>query len=212
MTKSVDSKTKIMAAGGLALALSMAVPQAAHAEAGDFLVRFRAIAAIPDEDANLPIPGEIDIDAGFSPEIDFTYFITNNIGVELIAASTPHDVAVINTGGAEIDLGSVRLLPPTLTAQWHFFPDEGVRPYIGAGINYTWFFDEDIPAGDIDYEDSFGWVLQAGVDFDVSEDIFINFDVKKLFLDTEVDVGNGAVIAEVDINPLIIGAGFGFRF
>ncbi|MGF1457208.1 MAG: OmpW family protein [Alphaproteobacteria bacterium] len=210
--RAASAALALMAAGLIA-----GSPETACAEAGDILVRVRALAAVPFEGgSDISIGGEADIDVGYSPEVDFTYFITDNIGVELIAASTPHDVGATGTALGDLDLGSVRLLPPTLTAQWHFFPEETVRPYVGAGINYTWFFEENFPGGeDIDYEDSFGWVLQAGVDVDITETVFLNLDIKKVFLDTDVFINAGAGVtanAEVNIDPLLLGVGFGVRF
>ncbi len=213
-------KTLGSASTAIALVVSCLVvgkPEQAKAEAGDILVRVRALAAVPFEGgSDISIGGEADIDVGYSPEIDVTYFITDNIGIELIAASTPHDVGATATALGNLDLGSVRLLPPTLTAQYHFLQDKPVRPYVGAGINYTWFFEENFPGGDdIDYEDSFGYVLQAGVDIDITEKLFLNVDVKKVFLDTDVfiDAGGGTTAtANVNINPILFGIGVGMRF
>ncbi len=112
-----------------------------------------------------------------------------------------------------MDLGQVWVLPPTVTLQYHFMPDHPiVRPYLGAGVNYTVFWKEDSPDFDMGYDDSFGFALQAGVDIPVNEDWFVNLDVKRLFLDTSVDIGNGAVTADVDLDPWVFGAGFGTRF
>ncbi|MFP3480474.1 OmpW family outer membrane protein, partial [Burkholderia sp. SIMBA_057] len=87
------------------------------------------------------------------------------------------------------------LLPPTLTAQYHFFPKERVSPYVGAGINYTLFYREDaankangigLRITDTDYENRFGWALQAGVDVALTGNWSLNLDVKKIFLKTDV--------------------------
>lgn len=105
------------------------------------------------------------------------------------------------------------LLPPTLLAQYHMPMQNGFKPYIGAGINYTFFYNVDDPPGlALDYEDGFGWALQAGVDYYLTEKWLFNFDVKKLFLSTDVSINNGAITADVDIDPWIVGVGFGYRF
>jgi outer membrane protein len=104
-------------------------------------------------------------------------------------------------------------LPPTLTVQYHFSPDAIFRPYVGAGVNYTIFWDENgAPGLPMEYEDAFGAALQAGFDYALDEHWFLNVDVKKIFLSTEVSVAGGAVTADVDIDPWIVGAGFGYRF
>lgn len=189
----------------------------AHAEfagksAGDFMVRARAIAVAPDEDASTTIGGNVSIDNDVVPEVDFTYFITDSIALELIAATTKHDV----THNAGIDLGEVSLLPPTLTLQYHFMPKERLSPYVGAGLNYTIFYNEDVAAGSpvtsIDYDNAFGYALQVGVDYALNDNWYANLDVKKLFLNTDVSMNGGAITADVDIDPWIVGVGVGYRF
>lgn len=184
-------------------------------EAGDFLIRLRGIGVLPEEDSELTvdgneIPGEATVDDTFVPELDISYFFTDNLALELILATSRHDVEALGA-----DLGEVQLLPPTLTLQYHFLPQERFSPYLGAGINYTVFFDEEEgAASSIDYEDSFGFALQAGIDYALSGNWSLNFDVKKVFLDTDVDttVEGTDIEADVDIDPWIIGIGVGYRF
>lgn len=189
-------------------------------EAGDFLIRLRGIGVLPEEDSELTvdgneISGEATVDDTFVPELDISYFLTDNLALELILATTRHDVEAVDTPLGDADLGEVQLLPPTLTLQYHFLPKERFSPYLGAGINYTVFFDEEEgEASSIDYEDSFGFSLQAGIDYALSGNWSLNFDVKKVFLDTDVDttVAGTDIVADVDINPWIIGIGVGYRF
>lgn len=199
-----------------AAALSMVTAAPAIADAGDWLVRGRVINVAPDESATItPIGGDVSIDTSIVPELDITYFVADQWAFELILGVTPHDVRAVGTGAGDIDLGDVTLLPPTLTLQYHFSPDGDVRPYVGAGVNYTYFFNEDLPTGgiatSIDYDASFGYALQAGADFQVSDDWFLNVDVKYVDIDTDVTI-NGAIAADVEIDPVIFGVGFGRRF
>lgn len=181
--------------------------------AGDFMVRARVLGVIPDEDASTSIGGNVSIDNDIVPEVDFTYFITDNIGLELIAATTRHEVSHTPTG---IDLGKVSLLPPTLTLQYHFMPKERFSPYVGAGLNYTFFYNEDTAAGSpvtsIDYENALGYALQVGADYALNDNWYANVDVKKIFLNTDVSMNGGAITADVDIDPWIVGVGIGYRF
>ena len=185
-------------------------------EAGDFLMRGRAVYIVPNEDATTSIGGNVGINNEIVPELDFTYFVTDNIGVELILATGKHHVTALNTAlGASEDLGSVMLLPPTLTLQYHFTPKGDFSPYIGAGINYTFYYSENAPGGtitDIDYNDGFGFALQAGFDFKIDDKWSFNADVKRYWLNTDVKINGGAVTADVDINPWIFGVGFGYTF
>ncbi len=182
-------------------------------------IRLRGIVVTPDESATIEtIGGDVDISTAFVPELDFTYFFTENWAAELILATTKHDVEAIATAAGNIDLGDVWLLPPTLTVQYHF-TGGALKPYLGTGINYTIFYGEDEgPIADaVDYENSVGFALQGGLDYSLNDDWFLNVDVKKIFLQTDVTVNAttalGATVgADVDINPLIIGFGFGYRF
>lgn len=202
---------------------------AAHAEAG-WMVRGRVLNVIPDESGDLsvagnPLGGDVAIDDSFVPELDISYFLNDNIAFELILGVTPHDVTATNVeavGGADVDLGDVWLLPPTLTAQYHFTNMGKFKPYVGAGLNYTIFFDEDAgPVADsIDYDASFGGALQAGFDYDfdgTQGGWAFNVDVKKVWINTDVTVDfttalGATVDADVDINPWIVGVGAGYRF
>lgn len=210
-----------MGAGVAAVALGvmMAGMAAAPAQAefqgksaGDFMVRARAIGMIPDESADVSVlGGSVNVDNDWVPEIDFTYFITDNIALELIAATTKHDVS--HSSG--LGLGEVNLLPPTLTLQYHPLPKERFSPYVGAGVNYTIFYNEDAPGGavtSIDYDNAFGFALQAGADYAVADNWYLNVDVKKIFLSTDVSINGGAINADVDLDPWVVGFGVGYRF
>ncbi|MDP2699032.1 OmpW family protein [Thalassospira sp.] len=180
--------------------------------AGDILIRGRLVGVVPDEDVKSgDLAGQGKVDDDYIPEVDFSYFITDNIALELIAGTSKHDVKW-NTGSSELDLGTVRLLPPTLTAQYHFMTQERFSPYVGAGINYTFFYDEKPgQMTSVKYDDGFGFALQAGFDFAISGPWSLNVDVKKIFLDTDVTVNN-SIKADADLDPWLFGVGVGYRF
>lgn len=186
--------------------------------AGDINVRLRGIGVIPTERGDIKTTSGVDtglntrLGNAYVPEVDVSYFVTDNIALELIAATTKHDVDA--SGPANVDLGSVWLLPPTLTLQYHFAPKERFSPYVGAGVNYTIFYNEKKgQASSISYEDGFGFALQAGIDYAISGPWSLNVDVKKLWLSTDVKATVGAPLkADVDINPWIFGVGLGYRF
>lgn len=178
---------------------------------GPWQIRARAIAIVPDENASVTtIGGDVDVTNEVVPELDITYFFTDHFAAELILATARHS-ATATTGPT--DLGSVRILPPTLTLQYHPFPNAQVRPYVGAGVNYTFFFDVHAPTGlNVDYDNKPGLALQAGVDIPIGNGWLVNFDVKKLFLETDVTINGGAIRADLDLDPWIIGGGLGYRF
>lgn len=212
----------LVTAGMMALLLGLSAgnalaQQAPGKYAGDIMIRLRGIGVIPADNADIdPIGGDTELSNTGMPEIDFTYFVTDNIAFELIAATTHHEVSARNTAAGDIDLGDVWLLPPTLLAQYHFFTKERFSPYVGAGINYTIFYGVDEAknsiAQDVDYENSIGWALQIGVDYRMDENWYINADVKRLFLNSDVSINNGAVDADVDVDPWIFGMGIGYKF
>lgn len=209
-------KLKALLCGAAAVA-AYAAPSFA-AEQGDWLIRFRGIGVLPNESASIsPIGGDVEISDQVVPELDLTYFFTDNVAVEVIAAVTPHDVDAVGTALGDLNLGDVTLLPPTVTLQYHFDTGTNFRPYVGAGVNWTHFFDADTPFDSIDYDDSFGLAGQVGFDYYVNDVWFLNFDVKYVDISPEVTIdattAAGAVVtADVDIDPWIIGIGFGREF
>ena len=199
----------------LAAATAAVFSAPASAAQGDWQIRVRALGVLPDASGTVtvggvPLPGKVSATNSVVPEVDVTYFFTEHWGAELIAATRRPSVHQTTAG----DIGSVRMLPPTLTVQYHFMPDANIRPYIGAGINYTFFFDARSPLPDIHYKNNVGWALQAGVDVPIGDSgYFLNADVKKLFLSTDVKALGGLVRAnDVDLDPWMVGVGVGYRF
>lgn len=224
------AKAGLMA--GAAVAMLAAVPAAAQDHPGiakgDVLVRLRAIMVAPNEKSSGITPTfpteHVALDDSIMPEVDVTYMATDNIGFELIAATTKHTASgTSGTTGSIGDLASTWVLPPTLTAQYHFNPAGGVRPYVGAGVNYTIFWDEKASKGlqtavgptKVKMSDSFGWAAQAGVDIDLNPRMFLNLDVKYIDIDTTATLRTTAIGTQevrVHIDPFVFGAGVGFRF
>ena len=209
-----------------AFGLLLAAAQPAHAEAGDVLVRLRGIMVSPTEESSSVRPsfptGSAAVDDAIVPEIDFTYMLTDRIGAELILATSPHDLEGRGSLAGVEKLADLKTLPPALTLQYHFAPEAKLRPYVGAGVNYTLFYDEDasssletaIGATRVSADDSFGYAVQAGFDFDLTDRVFLNVDVKFIDIDTQATLRTGALVNQVDVSldPLVFGVGFGMRF
>lgn len=181
--------------------------------AGTFQARLRAVTVAPDPSATITVNGTVvggsaKVTDSVVPEFDISYFVTDRFSVELIAAVTRHTVSNSMAGR----VASVSLLPPTLTAQYHFDPQGAIRPYVGAGINYTTFYDASSALTPIKFSHNFGWALEAGVDVPVREGYFLNFDIKKLFLNTSINASGGAVRAKASLDPWLVGVGVGIRF
>lgn len=187
-----------------------------------WMVRVRALGIYPDDSSSTlmlggtALNGEADVDDAWTIDLDISYFFTPNIALELTLAYAQHDVKVTNLPG-EIDIGSLDLLPPTLTLQYHFLPENKFRPYVGAGVSYVLIPDED--PGDaisVDYGNgNIGFALQAGFDYYLTKNWCLNVDIKKVWVDVDatVQVLPGAYVrTNVDVDPWLFGIGIGYRF
>ncbi|SEI93004.1 OmpW/AlkL family protein [Paraburkholderia diazotrophica] len=214
----MTGNTRLIAAALCAAGIALTTPHAFAADidstsgihAGDTLVRLRAIAIVPEvrtSDALSTL--NVGVNNATVPELDFTYMIRDNIGVELILATSRHQLTS-SAGG----LGGVNVLPPTLLLQYHFNHQGQVRPYVGAGVNYTYFYNNGLHAGGQDISikrSSFGPALQMGVDVQVTKSVFANLDVKKVWMKTDASL-NGTPLGTLHIDPLIVGVGVGMKF
>ena len=187
--------------------------------ASPWLVRVRAIDIEPSASSSTitGLGGHVDeISNDVVPELDISYFFTNHVSSELILGTSKHDISATGTTLGTVDLGSVRLIPATVTLQYHFLPDKVVNPYVGAGVNYTYFYgvDSGSTASSINYSNSFGSAFQVGADIAINKNWLINVDVKKIFIQTNahVNVGTDTYTSTVDINPVVYGIGLGYRF
>jgi len=186
---------------------------------GDMFMRFTATQVAPSSssDGFSGAPTVIpEADDSSTLGLTFVYMMSNNLGIEVLA-SLPfeHD---ITAGGTKI--ASTKQLPPTVSIQYYFNPAEKFRPYVGAGLNYTIFFNDninaDVAAGlgissDLELDDSFGLAVQAGFDYDINEKWFVNADIRYINIETTAtnsDIGS----VDVDINPTVISLGVGYKF
>ncbi|MGS2763549.1 OmpW/AlkL family protein [Sinomicrobium sp. M5D2P9] len=213
-------KNLILSALLITASFSLAVAQESNSSSfNPWQFRLRGVVVTPSESATIgTIGGDVDISTTVIPEVDITYFFTKNWAAELILGTTKHKVEATNTAAGNIDLGDVWLLPPTLTLQYHLTKSEKFKPYLGAGVNYTIFYnaDEGPVADKVEYDNAFGFATQIGLDYMISDKWFINLDIKKIFLQTDVTVNantalGATVPANVDINPWLIGLGIGIK-
>lgn len=218
------------------LTLAIAAPLAQAHQAGDIIVRAGAITVDPHESSSDIWVGALSTDvAGTKATLDsdtqlglnFAYMLTNNIGIELLAA-TPfsHNVGVKGMpggfSGLNGKLGELKHLPPTLSVV--YYPLDGssaFQPYVGAGINYTWFFDtklssdaEDKGFSGLDMKDSWGLAAQVGMDYMLTDNIMINAQLRYIDIDTTgtTNYGGKKVKVDVDVDPLVYMVGIGYKF
>ncbi len=200
-----------------AISTVLIAPLAAVAkEAGDLLVRLRGVAFMTDTSGTTDVlGGSARTSDDFIPELDFTYFFTKNIALELILATTEHTVEVKDSTSGDLDLGTVRFIPPVLSLQYHFLPAENLSPYVGVGINFLLVADHTTGRSvtDVSYSNEFGYAFQVGVDYRINDRWSVNADVKKVFVETDIHVNNGTIRANgTELDPWVIGLGIGYRF
>lgn len=201
------------------LPVSVPAPALVPATWSPWMVRLRVLGVLPDPGARLtaaglPLAGaKVGITDSAIPELDISYFFTKNIAAELILGVTRHGVQGAGTlAGTRI--GTTWILPPTLTLQYHFDGLGPLKPYLGAGVNYSVFFGEQERGGFTAFRlsNSVAPALQAGFDYMIDEHWGVNVDVKKIFLDTKVKLNPGFVRGRVDIDPWIVGGGITYKF
>lgn len=210
------------------------VPQAqVWAEAGDWIVRLRGIGIVPDDSSSVVslngagLAGTgVSVDSQPTPELDITYMFHRHWGVEVIAGTANHDVSLegnIGPVAAGTKLFDTWVLPPTVTLQYHFLPENKFRPYVGLGVNFTTFLAEDASGAleaalggpvNVSMSNSWGWAAQAGMDVHLRDNWFLNFDVKYIDINSTAKLRTpaGLLAVDVDIDPWVLGAGIGYRF
>lgn len=213
------------------------------AKEGDVVVRLRATNISPNEDSKLfketdkstglggvlygSSGAELNVSSETIPELDITYYLTNNFATELVLAlGSKHDVSItgMNGGAANPDLGEINILPPTLLGQWHFNPDQTFDPYVGVGVAYIRAMDNGLrekntPIAIRVDKDSFAPVLQFGMDYNINNKWLLNLDVKRFWYNTDVEGNAGAAtggkyvkIDDLDVDPWVTSIGVGYRF
>ena len=226
--------------GASLVALALAVPLAHAHEAGDIILRAGAITVNPKADSSsvkvdqgplsgADLGGKATMSSDTQLGLNVAYMITNNWGIELLAA-TPfeHDVKLKGTslGAANGKLGTLKHLPPTLSVVYYPLDAKSdFQPYVGAGINYTYIYDEHVGSeaqakgwSNFKAENSWGMAFQVGADYMITDHIMLNAQVRYIDIDTRATVENDAVApgtrarVNVDVDPFIYMVGLGYKF
>lgn len=224
MARGVTAAIILMVVGQQAVAADLAhparIPQAGASvtEAPNpWQIRLRALGVVTDDSGYVnAVPGSgLSYSNTVAPELDISYFFTDNIAAELILGTTYANVEGQGTIGGLGNIGNVWLLPPTLTLQYHFTDFGAFKPYVGAGVNYTIFYNQGVGSADaLHVKNTFGTALQVGFDYMVDQHWGVNFDVKKVFLepDFDVTVDGAKLTGKAELDPWLIGAGLTYRF
>ena len=198
-------KKQLIAAAILSTLLSGAA-FAQQTTEGPWMVRARAVHLESDNGDSTGLG--LSMNNKWIPEVDVSYFFSPNVAVELIL--TVPQKQTLTSSALNAKVGTFKHLPPTLLAQYHF-PMNGFKPYVGAGINYTRFSSVDLLPGVTMDKESWGGALQVGVDIPLTKGVYLNLDLKKVMLRTDVKLA-GNKIGEFKVDPLLVGVGLGWRF
>jgi len=198
---------KLTLAALVATSLISGAAFAQAAKEGPFMVRVRAVNL---QSANTDNTGlGLSINNKVIPELDLSYFITPNIAAELIL--TIPQKHTVHSNALAADIGTFTHLPPTLLGQYHFNLG-GFKPYVGAGVNFTHISNVSLAGGAADLKkNSWGPALQAGVDIPLGNSLYLNFDIKKVYIKTDVSLA-GVNKGSFKVDPLLVGVGLGYRF
>ena len=215
--------TSILAAGAACAAdVTAAAPAPVATEAAPALspwqIRVRALGVIPNDSGSVNgVAGsDLKYTNSVTPELDISYFFTENWAAELILGTTSSKISGAGSL-AGVNVGKTWILPPTVTLQYHFTDFGAFRPYVGAGLNYTFFYNESEKAGfrNLKVDNHVGAALQVGFDYMLDEHWGVNFDVKKIFLKTDWSADHqtlGPLSGKAKLDPWLIGAGVTYRF
>jgi outer membrane protein len=199
---------------GMALVTALGAGNAFAYGAGDLFTHVGIAKVSPTSDNGhfdgLDMDVDVDDDTGFAFTLGYRFL--DKWGVELLAAEPfEHD---IDLNGNE--MASIKHLPPTLTLQYYPLggTESRVQPYIGAGVNYTHFSDEDLDVGSLDLDDSWGAAGQLGVDLLIDDHWSMNAAAWYLDIDSDATakVGGQSYDTTVHIDPWVVMGGIGYRF
>lgn len=225
----MNKLTSALISASLLTAASSAVM--AHQQ-GDWIVRAGAASVQPDDSSStISIEGtsvagtSVSVENNTQVGLTIVYMLNNNVGIELLA-STPfeHDIKAKGLGAFGVDdLGSTKHLPPTLSVQYYFGnPSSQIRPYVGAGINYTIFFSESLTgeaksnlgASNLSLDNSVGLALHAGIDYQINDQWLVNASVWNMDIETEATLNTalGKASVDVDIDPWAYILSVGYKF
>lgn len=210
-----------LAAGAALVIVGAGVAQAQEFKpktAGTVMLNVRVTDVAPDAgDAITTTAGaatglKADVSDTVVPSVGLTYFFTDHIAVEAIAATSRHTIRA-QGGTTDLKVKETWVLPPVVSLQYHFAPAAKVSPYVGAGVNYMLFYSgKDVNGFHLKLKNGFGTALQAGADIAVSGPWSANIDVKKVFFSTKATDSTAGLKSKVNLDPWVVSAGFGYKF
>lgn len=155
---------------------------------------------------------KVDVRSDVMPTLGFTYFLTDHVSVEAILGATHHEIRAQGPA-TDVAVHDTWVIPPVVTLQYRPIVGGRVSPYVGAGVNGMVFFSgKDRNGFKVHLDNALGWALQAGVDVPFRSQWTLNADVKKVFVQTDAKINNGALKSSVNLDPWVVSLGVGRRF
>ncbi|WP_196140960.1 OmpW family protein [Aliikangiella sp. G2MR2-5] len=208
----------------IALALMSVFSTAAIANDSDNNWIFRAGAAhvSPNDDSGTILGGGVGVDSSTGLGVSLTYMFDKNWGFEVLGA-LPFSHDINGTGIlAGVPIGETKHLPPTFSMiyQW----GNETKWHVGAGLNYTVFFDEKTSAtlngvlgadAELELDSSMGAAVKFGFDTPMTKEWNFTGNIYYMQIDTTADVLiDNAVAAsvDVDIDPWVVMLGISTNF
>lgn len=186
---------------------------ATPAQADDWFVRAGIHTVNPKSDNGVLAGGALRADIGSDtrPTLAFGRWIDGRWAIELLAAA-PFSHEVKLNGSKALDF---KHLPPTLSLQYYFAEGSRFRPFVSAGINYTWTYDEDergpLAGTSVKVDNSWGLAAQVGALWQINDRWSVVADYRWMDIDAEVRV-DGARVGEVNVDPKVYGVYLNYGF
>lgn len=210
------------------LLLAGAAPAMAGEDGRGWFVEFGGASISFDESATISAGGSEIPGAGASLTDDVSiavglgYFLTPAISIEAIIGAPP-TTTITGTGTLDgVKVGEVTYGPAMLMANYTFRQFGRFQPLVGAGVTYTRVFDADGDAiANLEVDDAMGSLVRIGFDYMVDDHQGLFVTVQKLFVDTTISgtvdpaipgLGGAPASAEIDLDPVIVFAGYTYRF
>ena len=106
------------------------------------------------------------------------------------------------------------MLPLSIIGQYHFFTDQAFSPFVGAGLTYAEFWEDQSHLGShVEVDDTYGGLINVGINYKIPDTRWVAvLDVKKWWLaSTNVHIG-GNRASDLTVNPWFFGVGVGYNF
>jgi outer membrane protein len=208
MEKAMKSRLLPVLVAGAALANPVLAAADCFSQARPWMVRLGAHDVDPAGGTSHTAAGDLQVKSKLGPTFNVDYRLCRNLNLDLLAALPFTQDLKLN--GQEV--GTTRHLPPTLTLQYHPLPDAGFDPYVGIGVNRTFFFNESLSNGpELELSNTWGFAAQGGLDWKLTPQWLVGADLRYIQIEPNASV-NGTPIGKVKINPLAYGVSLGYRF